>query len=293
MQVGCEVKRSPLCEEQIIESRNGYDCSGIEVSINDSQSLYPAYKMNFVFDLFKEFAENPGREISGRFFWADYFVREDISDLLNHTTCSLICDALMASIFGTCRQRGERLRCRYSSIGNRKKKTEKLFKVFEDNELILIRSASPSDFFAYSMILQTQAESLGHQFLVIQYVEEGNINYRIFQSWWNQFTLNTYLEKNANVLNKEQFSYFCDEIKNSLEVQNWSQRLHQFYETYFHITPDLKEGEFTIPGNLTLNWGRASVQDVLNQQDAFERFASTEIFLSKCWVPKEESEPSI
>lgn len=244
----------------------------------------PKDKLNLIFELFRQFAENPSEEICGRFYWSYYNGKylEDYKGkkcFLDVTRCMVTRDALVSSIFG---------------IGNSRKLERLVFDTKNEHSFrqawLRIKKNSQyftqmqsSNFFAYSFgIAATTRNSPfpGHAFLVIQYLDkQKEIKYQIFQSYLGEFCLKDYLNKNENTLNRKEFVKFLKGLQECVLSNIWTDTLEKFYIKYFNTKKGFVIGS-TNPcrGDFEIEWSIGNIEDILVQNKKFESFKKSAEF---------------
>lgn len=238
----------------------------------------PKDKLDLVFELFRQFAENPSEEICGRFYWT-YYKRNHLEDykkcFLDITRCMVTCEALVSSIFGIDSSKLQRLTF---NVKNKDILKKTWLKIQKNSYLLKLQ---PTNFIAYSFGITGKGVFPGHAFLVIQYFnKQEKLEYRIFQSYLGEFCLNDYLKKRNNILDSNKFMLFLKGLQDCLLADKWTHSLEMFYTNYFNA----KKG-FTIndinpckAGDFRIEWGVGSLIDILIQIKEYESFKNSSEF---------------
>jgi len=234
------------------------------------------HKLDFVFELFQKFAEHPSEEICPRFFWSerkgchpDFYEADKY--YLNITRCGVTTDVLMSSIFGIGDLRKVQ-RILYTT--ENEDDLRKAWLQIETNAQLLTKTASTT-FFAYLFAIDHKDSFPGHGFIVIQYLDEQEIRYRIFQSYIGKFCLKEYLKKNNNTIDSDEFKIFLTGLQECLLSDKWTNELELFYTKYFNL-----ERAFAVSvgkanpckRQFILEWGAGTIEEVLLQIKEFESF---------------------
>lgn len=252
----------------------------------------PCYKLDVVFELFRQFADNPLDEICGRSYWSDYIGVYQRSCQFIISRCAVTHDALLSSIVGV--ERSRKLQC-LSDI-KKEQVLRRAWSVIEENSHLLTRMSS--QFFVYSFAVYSSRAGRfpGHAFLVIQYVDKkSKVQYRIFQSFIGVFCLKDYLEKGDNILSHTEFRTFFEGLEELILSDNWTDKLEVFYLKYFNAKAGFKIGMSNPCGRgLNVEWGIGSMYDVLAQIKQFESFKKSpglpEIEALGCGMCQEKAE---
>lgn len=235
----------------------------------------PHDKMKLVFELFRNFSKHPNNEICGRFLWSYYEGQlpaqsKNHTCYLNNTMCMATRDALLSSIFGlNASKKMEHI----PNVYPRQLDFNKILNAIEKNGQLLAEQ-TPPHFFVYSFGLSS-TRFPGHAFLVLQSLnEQGKVQYNFYQSYFGQFTLKMYLDKNTNVMYPEEFRIFFKGLQDCLLSEKWSDKLDAFYTKYFNVSKGFKIG-ISNPcsdSRFSLEWGLANIENLLIQQKHFASF---------------------
>ena len=196
-------------------------------------------RLDLIFELFKQFAENPSAEIAGRYYWVyhDGIHTETLNtkkSFLNNTICGATRDALMSSIFGATYY--AKVQQMTFEVQNEHTLKRAWSKIKKNSQLLEIQ---PVNFITYAFGIPGVRGYHGHTFLVIQYFnKQKKIEYRIFQSYLEKFCLKHYLKKNNNILDSHEFTIFLNGLQTCLLSDKWTPALEIFHIKYFNV----KEG---------------------------------------------------
>lgn len=237
-------------------------------------------KLDLVFELFRQFAENPSGEICGRFYWI-YYKEKHLEDykakkcFLDITRCMVTRDALVSSIFGIDSLKLQRLTF---DIKNKNTLENAWLKIQKNSSLLKFQ---PDNFIAYSFGISAARAFPGHAFLIIQYLnKQGELEYRIFQSYLGEFCLKGYLEKHNNIFSSEEFILFLEGLQECLLADKWTHSLEMFYVKYFNVKKGFTIGDVNPckAGDFGIEWGIGCLVDILIQKKKFEVFKTSPEF---------------
>lgn len=266
-------------------------------------------KINFVFEIFKQFSIDPLTELYGRNYWCEkdphkslksYYISDSKSGKIEispgciatavgdadftNTLCGVTYKGLMSALNGN----------NYEELGKLNEvetndNLDTLITLILHNGLKLIPEIG-QDFFSYGFSLDAarmhtldlsgKGHYSGHEFVVIQYLDEKNeIRYRFFQSFVVKYTLNEYLSKFKNDYSQEEFLKFLEELKNFTSLKKWTTEATNFHKKYFH-TKGRRDSEWVIPSGIPLEvkWQKNCVDHVITQKIDYELFKKSSFF---------------
>jgi hypothetical protein len=235
----------------------------------------PRDKVELVFRLFREFAENPSEEICGRAYWVYYkgnykkkFKGKEC--FYSITRCGVTYAVLFSSIFGIEGKNKQLLKFNIQNEENLKDAWSKI----EENANLL--KTQPENFIVYSFLMKENPNLKfpGHEFMVIQHLNQrGKLQFHIFQSFIGEYCLINYLQENKNILSSQGFRIFFEGLQNCILSERWTQALESFYVTYFNVKKGFNIGCINPCKNkFGIGWNVGNVLDVLKQTKIFESF---------------------
>lgn len=242
--------------------------------------IHQIEKLDFVFGLFRQFAENPSEEICGRFYWTYYegrYLKEYKGKkcFLDITRCMVTRYALISSIFGIGNKKLHLLKINLKN----KALFEEAWRKIQENSSFL--KMQPTHFIAYSFGINGTDAFPGHAFLIIQYLnKQGELEYRLFQSYIREYCLSEYLRKNNNIFNSKNFALFLEGLQECLLADIWTHPLEMFYVKYFNVKKGFRIGDVNPchDAEFTMEWGVGSLVDILIQNIKFQVFKSSPEF---------------
>lgn len=277
-----------LTKSSVIIKRAGASGTGFAVGTNTDKN-----RITLLFDMFRKIAENPN-ELSDRMYWtASEGVHAKNSagnvGVISLTRCGYTSKTLMASFFGFDTSQKLEVLFDFKKIEN-EDYFRKALSAIEKNSLTLKEDHS-SDFFVYSFgingrklpsnywhdswtIVNKKNAFVGHEFVVIQYLDEGNeIKYLILQSFLDRYCLKDYLEETKNKLDTNEFMSFLEGLKELLISEKWTDSLETFYTKYFKDKDGFQIGkENPCSNEFQLVYGRSNISELLAQNENFESF---------------------
>lgn len=266
-------------------------------------------KLDLVFEIFKQFSTDPLNELYGRNYWCEkdphkslksYYITKSKSkkieispgcfattigdaDLIN-TMCGVTYKGLMSALNGNNYEELGELNV-VETNGN----LDALINQILHNGIKLTPEIR-QDFFSYGFSLDAAPMHTldlcgsnhysGHEFVVIQYLDEKNeIRYRFFQSFVIEYTLNEYLSKYKNDYSHEEFLNFLEELKNFISLKKWTIDATNFHKKYFH-TKGHGNSEWVLPSGIPLEvkWKKNCVEDLITQKTHYELFKKSTFF---------------
>lgn len=238
----------------------------------------PEKQISLVFELFKQFSQNPSEQICGRFFWFYYNGRHqnyrDMIGSLDNTMCMVTQDALSSSIYGV--DSSGRLQHLWIDVTTQTSLAAAWTQVEKTVETL--KTQPRSTFFTYNFAFESTFRSFpGHTFLAVQYLDRtGDIQYRLFQSYLDQYTLKDYLGANTLALTHAEFKAFFEGFEKCLLSDKWTDESKQFFITHFKAATRYVVGKPNpCKGRLKLEWGMGTIEDLLIQEEKFNSFKSS------------------
>lgn len=249
-------------------------------------------KVNLVFDIFKQLAQDPINELHGRNYWCEndpqkslkkYLLGRGLTKLFS-TLCGVTYGGLMSALNGNNYQETKEL----NVVKTNDKLDTIINQIIHNGQKLL--TEIEQDFFAYGFNLDAaprytldrcgSGHYSGHVFVVIQYLDEKNeIRYRFFQSFVMKYTLNEYLSKNNNDFSHDEFLKFLEELENFISSKNWTTDSMNFHKKYFH-TKGCRDTNWVFPSGIPLeiNWKKICVENVITQKTHYEQFKNSTFF---------------
>lgn len=238
----------------------------------------PNYDTDPITKIFQYYADNPQKEIAGRFQWnyRGLDITEAIKERDSHnqkraakgkkprvdvrfyagtyvlTMCGITQEALMVALSG----RAYDKHCANDKI-------EKLKSVILAEE----RSIDENHWTVYSISI---SGDIGHAFLILQAKLDGKISYKMYQSYLDIYTFKDCLNKFDHTLTLGDIDVLVDEIQEYVKSPVWNDKISHLFTHFFHVPqPHISGSSIHYKRHVSLQWKKTSRQSL---KDAAEQF---------------------